>query len=65
MSMNPIPGPIGSDHPTKFDRNPGCGTTNGSNSKIIITPHLITIHLISTMGCDFTQLSILMMWFVE
>jgi hypothetical protein len=39
------------------DRNSGCGTTNGSDGKIIITPHLITIHLISTMGCNFTQLS--------
>ncbi len=39
------------------DRNPGCGTTSGSDGKIIITPHLITIHLISTMGCNFTQLS--------
>jgi hypothetical protein len=57
MSMNPIPGPIGSDHPKKSDRNPGCGTTNGSDGKIIITLHLITIHLISTMGCNFTQLS--------
>jgi hypothetical protein len=37
------------------DRNPGCGTTNGSDGRIIITPHLITIHLISTMGCNFTQ----------
>jgi hypothetical protein len=27
------------------------------DGKIIITPHLITIHLISTMGCKFTQLS--------
>ncbi len=53
-SMNPIPGPIGS---SRIRRNPGCGTTNGSNSKIIITPHLITIHLISTMGCNFIQLS--------
>ncbi len=43
--------------PTKSDRNPGCGTTNGSDGKIIITPRLITIHLISTMGCNFTQLS--------
>ncbi len=39
LSMNPIPGPIGSDHRTKSDRNPGCGTTNGSDGKIIITPH--------------------------
>ncbi len=38
------------------NRNPGCGTTNGSDGKIIIT-HLITIHLIGTMGCNFTQLS--------
>jgi hypothetical protein len=37
--------------------NPGCGTTNGSDGKIIITPHLITNHLISTIGCNFTQLS--------
>jgi hypothetical protein len=42
---------------TGSDRNPGCGTTNESNGKIIITPHLITIHLIGTMGCSFTQLS--------
>ncbi len=56
MSMNPIPGPIGFDRPTKSDRNPGYRITNGSDGKIIIT-HLITIHLISTMGCNFTQLS--------
>ncbi len=37
---------------TGSDWNPGCGTTNGSDGKIIITPHLI-----STMGCNFTQLS--------
>ncbi len=37
-------------------RNPGCGTTNGSDGKILITPHLIPIHLISTMGFNFTQL---------
>jgi hypothetical protein len=35
------------------DRNPGCRTTNGSDGKIIITPHLIPIHLISTMECNF------------
>jgi hypothetical protein len=44
-------------HKTNSECNPGCGTTNGSDGKIIITPHLITIHLISTMGCNFTQLS--------
>jgi hypothetical protein len=38
-------------------QNPGCRTTNGFDGKIIITPHLIIIHLISTMGCNFTQLS--------
>ncbi len=43
--------------PMKSDRNPGCGTTNGSDGKIIITPRLITIHLISTVECNFTQLS--------
>ncbi len=48
---------VGSDHPTKSDRNPGCGITNGSDGKIIIIPHLITIHLTSTMGCNFTELS--------
>jgi hypothetical protein len=48
---------VGSDHSTKYDRNPGCGTTNGSDGKIISTPHLITINLISTMRCNFTQLS--------
>jgi hypothetical protein len=37
-------------------RNLGCETTNGSDGKIIITPHLIIIHSISTMGCNFTQL---------
>jgi hypothetical protein len=37
--------------------NPSCGTTDGSDGKIIITPHWITIHLISTMRCNFTQLS--------
>ncbi len=42
---------------TELDRNPGYGTTKGSDGKIVITPHLITIHLISTMGCNFTQLS--------
>jgi hypothetical protein len=42
---------------SESDRNPGCGTTNRSDGKIIITPHLITIHLSSTMGCNFTQLS--------
>jgi hypothetical protein len=41
--MNPIPDPI--------------GITDGSGDKIIITPHLITIHLTSTMGCNFIQLS--------
>jgi hypothetical protein len=56
--------------------NPDCGTTNGSDDKIIITPHLITNHLISTIGCNFTQLSdpigsnkiqlsILMIWTVD
>ncbi len=48
---------VGSDHPTKSYRNPCCGITNGSDGKIIITPHLITVHLTSTMGCNFTQLS--------
>jgi hypothetical protein len=43
--------------PDQIRRNTGCGTTNGSDVKIIITGHLITIHLISTMGCNFTQLS--------
>ncbi len=33
-------------------QNLGCRTTNGFDGKIIITPHLI-----STMGCNFTQLS--------
>ncbi len=37
--------------------NLGCEITNGSDGKILITPHLITIHLTSTMGCNFTQLS--------
>jgi hypothetical protein len=54
--MNPIPDPIGSDHSTKFDQNPGCGITKGSDGKMIIT-HLITIHLMSTMRCNFSQLS--------
>jgi hypothetical protein len=48
---------VGSDHPTKSDRNPGCGTTKESDGKIIITPDLIIIHLVSTMGGSFTQLS--------
>ncbi len=39
------------------DRNPGCGITYGFYGKLIITPHLITIHVISTMRCNFTQLS--------
>ncbi len=34
---------------TCSDRNPGCGITNGSEGRIIITSHLITIHLISTL----------------
>ncbi len=41
---------------TRLDRNLGCGIINRSNGKIIITPHLITIHFISTMGCNFAQL---------
>ncbi len=55
--MNPISGPIGFGRIRPSERNPGCGTTNGSDGKIIITPHLIIIHLISTMRCNFTQLS--------
>jgi hypothetical protein len=55
--MNPISDPVGPDHPMKSDRNPGYGIASGSDGKFITTPHLITIYLTSTMGCNFTQLS--------
>ncbi len=38
-------------------RNSSFGIINGSDDRIIITPHLMTIHLSSTMRCNFTQLS--------
>jgi len=37
-------------------RNPGEGITYRSDGRIIITTHLISIHLISTMGFNFTRL---------
>jgi hypothetical protein len=48
---------VGSDHPRKSSRISAFGITNGSDGRIIILPHLITSHFISTMGCNFTQLS--------
>ena len=48
--MDSIPGPIGSDHPRKSDRNPGFGISNGSDDQIIITPCLINVHFINTLG---------------
>jgi hypothetical protein len=44
-------------HPSRWIRYRARSDLIGSDGKIIITPHLITIHLISTMGCNFTQLS--------
>jgi hypothetical protein len=47
----------GSDHLKKSNRNPSDGITDGSDSQIKITTHLINIHLIRTIGFNFTRLS--------
>jgi hypothetical protein len=57
--MNPIPGSIVSSRIRPFDEIRSefeLRNANGFDGKIIITPHLINIHLISPMGCNFSQL---------
>ncbi len=49
--MNPIPGQI---RPSEEIRSE---SGDGSDGRIIITTHLISIHLISTMGFNFIRLS--------